>query len=205
MRKERNGEETRQSVITAAKTVFSERGFTGASLAMISARCGISTGLILHHFKSKDLLYRAVLGELAEEYAAAVMQPMQAGVHPTDMMQAMLLATIRYWSGDQVYLRIAAWAELENRSELVEAEAKLTSGLADMLKELQARGIVDPRIDPMVLLSATIGPIHFWVQHRGFFQSAGLTDLSPQEQEELFLEQFSSLVVKMYQAKTAAK
>lgn len=201
MRKERNGEETRQSVITAAKTVFSERGFTGASLATISDRCGISTGLILHHFKSKDQLYRAVLSELAEEYAAAVMQPLQTGVDPAEMMQAMLRATIRYWSSDQVYLRIAAWAELENRAELLDAEAKLTSGLAEMLKELQARGIVDPQIDPLVLLSATIGPIHFWVRHRGFFQSVGLTDLTPHEQEELFLAQFSHLVMKMYQTR----
>lgn len=199
MRKERNGEETRQSVIATAKKVFSERGFTGASLAMISDRCGISTGLILHHFKSKDLLYRTVLNDLAEEYADAVMQPLKAGIDPVEMMPAMLRATIQYWCSDQVYLRIAAWAELENRAELVEAEAKLTSGLADKLKEMQARGMIDSRINPLVLLSATIGPIHFWVRHRGFFQSTGLTDLSPQEQEDLFQEQFGSLVVKMYQ------
>ena len=63
MRKPRDGEDTRERVLAAAGELFAECGFAGTSLAAISKRCGISDGLILHHFQTKEALYRQVLGQ----------------------------------------------------------------------------------------------------------------------------------------------
>ena len=75
MRKERDGASTKTVVLKAARQAFAARGFAGTSLAMISQACGISDGLILHHFKSKENLYRMVQEDLAAEYMAAILPP----------------------------------------------------------------------------------------------------------------------------------
>jgi len=52
-------EETRDRIVDAAVSAFSERGFRGASTREIASRAGTNQGLITYHFKSKDELWRA--------------------------------------------------------------------------------------------------------------------------------------------------
>jgi AcrR family transcriptional regulator len=49
--------------VEAARDVFLERGFHGASLDEISARAGYSTGAVYSNFESKDDLFLAVIDE----------------------------------------------------------------------------------------------------------------------------------------------
>lgn len=199
MRKAREGVRTRETVIAAAREVFAEHGFAGSSLAMISKRSGISDGLILHHFGSKQNLYHVVLEGLAKEYAAAISRAGERPDNPIQAMQAMLQATFQYWSEDTTYNRISMWAYLEHQTELVGEEVKLTAGLAEMLRQLQAEGRVNPAIQPFVLLSMTLGPIHFWIRYRDFFREALNISFTREEVDQLFLQQFSTLIQKMYQ------
>jgi AcrR family transcriptional regulator len=199
MRKERDGETTKQQVIEAAKDVFAESGFAGASLGMISAKSGISSGLILHHFKSKENLYQVVLESLAAEYARALTQ---AGVNiarPEEAMLAMLQAAFQYWNQDSAYLKISTWAYLENRAEFVAEEEKLTAALAQKIQDMQAAGKFDPRVSSFVLLSMTIGPIQFWMRHRELFREALKLDQPLDALNEVFLRQYLALIQKIYQ------
>ncbi len=52
-------EETREKIVTAAVSAFSELGFHGASTREIASRAETNQGLITYHFRSKDLLWRA--------------------------------------------------------------------------------------------------------------------------------------------------
>ncbi|MEM6993612.1 MAG: TetR/AcrR family transcriptional regulator, partial [Myxococcota bacterium] len=52
--------------VAAAVDVFAERGFGGASTREIAARAGVNQGLITHHFGSKELLWRAAVGQTFE-------------------------------------------------------------------------------------------------------------------------------------------
>jgi AcrR family transcriptional regulator len=49
--------------VKAARAVFLERGFHGASLEEISARAGYSTGAVYSNFQSKDDLFLAVVDQ----------------------------------------------------------------------------------------------------------------------------------------------
>ena len=143
MRKVRDGEATRETVINAAKEVFAERGFAGTSLAMISEKCGISDGLILHHFKNKENLYRQVQEHLAAEYLRVISQA-AAGVQDVRMVAVETLrAAFHYWQEDTAYYRISLWAYLENQDTLVEQETELTAGLAEKVRQMQAAGQAD--------------------------------------------------------------
>jgi AcrR family transcriptional regulator len=63
-RKSRNPERTRAAIFDAARDVFVERGYAGASIRSIAERAGITHGTIYLYFRDKDdLLY-----QLSEEH-----------------------------------------------------------------------------------------------------------------------------------------
>lgn len=197
MRKQRDGEDTKQRVLSTAQGLFAEKGFSGTSLADISHKCGISDGLILHHFQSKKNLYRQVLENLAEQYTQSLMQAKEATTSPEEMMRQTLAASFNFWKQDSAYQRISLWAYLEGQTEFAEKEASLTIGLVQEVKNLQEQGILDDRLSPMVFLTLIIGPIHFWLRYRDQFKAVlNLTETSD-DLDQLFLGQLIQLVKEM--------
>ena len=54
-------DETRQRIIQAARLVFSERGYDGATFQAVALRADLTRPAINHYFSTKRLLYREVL------------------------------------------------------------------------------------------------------------------------------------------------
>lgn len=54
-------DETRQRIMHAARLIFSERGYDGATFQAIAARADLTRPAINHYFSSKRVLYREVL------------------------------------------------------------------------------------------------------------------------------------------------
>jgi AcrR family transcriptional regulator len=72
--------ETRARLLAAARSVFAERGYHGASLDEVSERAGRTKGALYHHFGSKEglllaLLDQQVAGRLAEARAPDAGRP----------------------------------------------------------------------------------------------------------------------------------
>ena len=59
-RKERERERRRQQIIVAAKRVFSEKGFTRATMEDIAHEAELSPGTLYLYFKNKDELYASL-------------------------------------------------------------------------------------------------------------------------------------------------
>jgi AcrR family transcriptional regulator len=58
---------TRQALLDAARSVFSERGYQGAAAEEIVRRAGLTRGALYHHFEDKKDLFRAVVDEMEGE------------------------------------------------------------------------------------------------------------------------------------------
>jgi AcrR family transcriptional regulator len=59
-REQQRSVETRQAILSAALSEFAERGYDAASIRNIGLRTGLQHPLITYHFRSKDLLWKAV-------------------------------------------------------------------------------------------------------------------------------------------------
>ena len=52
---------TRERILAAAREVFAERGYDGASVRQIAARAGLTDPALYYYFDSKEALHRALL------------------------------------------------------------------------------------------------------------------------------------------------
>lgn len=58
---------SRTRILTEAERLFGQHGFAATRLASIASAAGLGNAGLLHHFKSKAVLYRAVLDEIASD------------------------------------------------------------------------------------------------------------------------------------------
>lgn len=76
----RDPDRTRELIVEAATTLFSERGFDGATAEDIARAAGVNKAMINYHFRGKEGLYRTILDELlgrvAEELQAIARAPL---------------------------------------------------------------------------------------------------------------------------------
>ncbi len=61
----RRPEEVKARILEAALNTFATHGFDGATIAMIADDANVKVSLLLYHFQSKELLWRAVVNDVA--------------------------------------------------------------------------------------------------------------------------------------------
>lgn len=194
MRKKRDAEGTKRTVLESAERLFADSGFKGTSLAGISEASGISEGLILYHFKSKERLYTEVMERISTRYLNVLMSLRETDLPPRQMMEHSLKTVFDFWKNDTTYHRLSLWAYLEHRERPIDAEARLTGGLAAYLSSLKQSGHLPERIHPAVFLSMTIGAIHFWFRYKTRFAEILQMRQSEERLDELFVEQLTGML-----------
>ncbi|MEP2715096.1 helix-turn-helix domain-containing protein [Pseudophaeobacter sp.] len=70
--------QTSLDLLRIARQHLAARGYHGTSLAGVAAELGLTKQALLHHFKSKDLLYHAVMGQLKQQLLDLLFEAMEA-------------------------------------------------------------------------------------------------------------------------------
>src|SRR3954470_3718308 len=60
-RRTRDPEAQRAAIVAAARQVFAEQGFAKATIREIARRAGVTHGLVMLHFESKERLFLAAV------------------------------------------------------------------------------------------------------------------------------------------------
>lgn len=163
-RRRRAAEKTRREVLDGARAVFAQKGFHGTSLRDLESQSGVSKGLILHHFGSKDRLYAAVRQELAAQYVSSLQASLPAGGSLREMAEAAVRASFDETARDDHYLRVSMWASLENLDSVSRIERDLTTTLISMMREGQKSGVVRDDVNPAILPFVVKGAIEYWLR-----------------------------------------
>src|SRR3954447_4430504 len=126
---------TRDTILVVARQRFSERGFSGTSLADIADEVGIRPPSLFHHFPSKVALYRAVLLDAFDDWFALMDETMAtAPVAGWPQVERVIRTAFRFFVERPDFVRLARWEALEGGSVLVEE-------LATVLRPLFEPGV----------------------------------------------------------------
>ena len=185
----RNPERTRQVVLEAAESLFSERGFAGTSMRDIAGVSGISQPLIHHHFGCKQELYVAVRRRGIHDFAERFPDLAIGGDQPLDV-RSELTRIFDYLLENQVCLRLIGWARLEGMQPTLPEEAELTRSMVRRIERAQQLGLIRRDIEPVNLSAMLLSFIIYWLENRPHFGqvAAGTVD------DRAYLEQAISLL-----------
>ena len=112
-RKRADGELSRERILDAATEIAAERGYEGASIALVSAKCGLPASSIYWHFKNKDDLIAAVIERSFGDWLKAWQVPVEGSPQDRLVGLAMQLAKALLDSPD--FIRLGLMLSLERR------------------------------------------------------------------------------------------
>ncbi|MFC4945231.1 TetR/AcrR family transcriptional regulator [Pseudonocardia sp. GCM10023141] len=126
------------AITDAAREIFDERGYHGASIRDIARRAGLSLSALYYWYPSKQSLLVAIIEKSGLEYARICDSHLsEAGTDPTRRLCALVAATVRYRVRHRVESAINAseWRNLEpdNRVRLEERQHAATAVWSDVI------------------------------------------------------------------------
>ncbi len=155
----------RQQLLSHAIELFAKRGFAGTRTKDIAAACGVSEGILFHHFATKEDLYRAILQTHADEAGAREwMQEMQRHASNRDddaLIRSLVAHIIRSFRDGAEFHRLLLYAWLEGHSLADMMQQQMGMPVCDFLKEyiaLRQRDGVFRDGDPGTMVVALFAP-----------------------------------------------
>jgi AcrR family transcriptional regulator len=146
----------RTTLLDAAVREIATHGTRGMRVERVAKLAGVSPALIYHHFADRSSLLQAALihiGELADTYTAP------PDDRPSGRERLLAVVSAEIQDDESVRHNSTAWSELRNSAifddELRDTFSTLTArwveDLAELVREGQHDGTIDPSLDPINL------------------------------------------------------
>ena len=169
--------ERRRQLIDAARRVFAEHGFRGATTRQIAAEAGVTEALIFQHFPDKDSLYAAILDEEACETHTdrwlAELEQFRVDADDAAVLRTLYTGIITRHDKDPDLLRLMMFSALEGHPL-----ARHVQGRSERLYRFLERFITDGQNrgrfragPPSVLARATLALPVYHVLQRNLFKT----------------------------------
>lgn len=151
-------DETRQSILDAAKDLFLEKGFDGVSINTIATCANVNKTLIFHHYRDKATLWRVVKESIIEKC-------MVPASYDTSSSEAYFESILNYrfhlYTNNPELARLIAWQQVSDDHELLIGNdyASPNHWLKD-IKALQKLGKLKKEINPKLIMLFIIYSSH---------------------------------------------
>jgi AcrR family transcriptional regulator len=163
-RRQRDKQQTIQDVLTAATRLFSNKGLHGTSIRDIEEASGVSKGLIMHHFETKENLYAAVQDHLNQKYVAWMAAQRETSNDLLTAIETGIKGSLSYLKMNNEYRRIVLWSYLEGLERNTELDQRFTASLIEAMRVGQEDGLVRDDVKAFVLPFIIRGAIDYWIQ-----------------------------------------
>jgi len=83
------GPERKESILKAAQRLFADKGYHGVSIDKIAREVDVSPAILYRHFKSKQVLYDAILQDMSAQRESYVQTVINSGTSFEDVLTGM--------------------------------------------------------------------------------------------------------------------
>ena len=153
-RKRADGQLSRERILDAATEIAAERGYEGASIALVSAKCGLPASSIYWHFKNKDDLIAAVIERSFADWTTAWQVPVDGS--PRDRLVGLAMQIAKALLDSPDFIRLGLMLSLERRpveprarAMFLQVRTQTYNQLAETIREL-ATDLTKPQIHQLV-------------------------------------------------------
>ena len=133
-RRERHAALTRQVILAAAASAFTERGYRGATVQDIAARAGYTAASLYTYFRSKAEIFAALVETVLEDTARVFAEPPVARATFADSLEALTRALLGVTERHQQ--AVVYFLQLQDQGGSRPASARGPS--PDMVADLEA-------------------------------------------------------------------
>jgi TetR/AcrR family acrAB operon transcriptional repressor len=151
--------QTRQELLDAALTVFSQVGYDAARLADIAQAAAVTRGAIYHHFGNKLGLFAALVEDASASGNLAISRAIEEGGSFTEITTRILVYTLNLLEENRRFHEVTALSlslslstaspELEAFKEQRAFESKnLVENISELLQMGIEQGELRPDLDP---------------------------------------------------------
>jgi len=136
----------RRQLIMAAMDSISKRGFSDTTLKHVTEKAKLSHGVVNYHFDSKEALYDATLGLLAEEHYDLWKKFMkEAGEDPAKQLMAIVEADFdkKVCTQKRLAVWFAFWGQAKYRPNYLEIHSKYDNERHLEITEMCSKIIAD--------------------------------------------------------------
>jgi len=142
-------EERRLSILTAAKEVFADRGYSSAGVADIIEKAGVARGTFYLYFESKRSVFAALIDH-AIQSVQELLVPIPAD-RPEEIVPGLLENAERikqYFFDDPELARViiveAMLLDSDSSEQVLEVEQRVADWLSGLVKRWQDNGMLRP-------------------------------------------------------------
>lgn len=150
---------TKRSIFEAAVKVFSNYGYTGATMDMVMATAGVAKGTIYYHFKSKEDLFYFVIEEGISLINSEIHEATKNIEDSFERMKASAKVQLKYVYENKDLFKVILsqlWGTEDRNSVLREKVKELLEVSSKEYKEVIDEGYIEEG-DPIFLSFAFIG------------------------------------------------
>jgi len=161
-RTKEEAEQTRQDLLDAALTVFSQKGYTATRLEDVARAAGVTRGAIYHHFGSKAELYSALIEEANKVGNSAIDRAVIEGGTFIEIVTRILVYTFALLEEDQRFSEVMALQlttpDVEMLSQRRYGEAQeLVASISGFFRLITEQGELRQDLDPLTAARAFLG------------------------------------------------